>query len=214
MNRKYFTIIIALLMLCSATASAQYSDTASANYKQHSIEITTGYPSIIHFFEYPLQESMDIRHNGQTLKQYYQPGINVGYTYQWHKRWEVNALLNSHLTIKDFYQYPLLPEHADLAPSEAGSSQYYDWDATPTFINRQTKLYGALCASVRFKWIARESFSMYSGLGVGTSFAVPFPLPYIAPIGIQFGKGKVFGIVEANISAANTFGMFGIGIRL
>ena len=214
MNRKYFTIIIALLMLYPATASAQYSDTASGQYKQHSIEITTGYQSIIHFFEYPfIQESIEMKEQGQKHEEHYQPGINFGYTYQWRKRWEVNVLLNAHLTVMDVYQYPLLPDYADRTPSEARSSQYYDWNATPT-ASRQTKLYGAFCASVRFKWLVRESFSMYSGLGVGTSFAVPFPLPYIAPIGIQFGKGKVFGIVEANISAANTFGMFGIGIRL
>ena len=36
----------------------------------------------------------------------------------------------------------------------------------------------------------------------------------INDIGIKFGKGKVYGIVEANISPATTFGMAGVGIRL
>ena len=40
MKKEFFTTVIAL-MICSATASAQYSDTATAQYKQHSIEITT-----------------------------------------------------------------------------------------------------------------------------------------------------------------------------
>ena len=214
MKKEFFTTVIAL-MICSATASAQYSDTATAQYKQHSIEITTGYPSIIHFFEYPfIGESIEMQKCGRRYKEHYQPELNVGYTFQWAKRWEVNALLNAHLTIMDVYQYPLLPEYADRTPSETNSSQYYDWNADPVSKTRQTKVYGAFCASLRFKWLDRESFSMYSALGVGTSFAVPFPLPYLAPIGIQFGKGKVFGIVEANISAATTFGMAGIGIRL
>ena len=75
-------------------------------------------------------------------------------------------------------------------------------------------VWGSISADVRFKWIVRESFSMYSALGIGTAFAFPFPMPYIAPVGIKFGKGKVYGLAEVNISAANTFGMAGIGIRL
>ena len=69
-------------------------------------------------------------------------------------------------------------------------------------------------ASVRYKWLVRDNFSMYSGLGAGISLGFPIPVPYVAPIGIKFGKGKIYGIVEANVSAATTFGMAGIGIRL
>ena len=85
--------------------------------------------------------------------------------------------------------------------------------AEPT-ATRQTDVYGAFCASVRYKWLVRDNFSMYSGLGAGISLGLPIPIPYVAPIGIKFGKGKVYGIVEANISAATTFGMAGIGIKL
>ena len=206
MQKVFIPTIIALLMLCSATASAQFP--------LRSIEITTGYPSFMHSLEYPwISKSIDMYEHGQRYEEYYQPGINIGYTNQWRKRWEVNVLLNAHLTVMDVFQYPLLPEYADLTPSEVGSSERYDWYATPAF-SRQTKVYGAFCVSFRFKWLVRENFSMYSGLGAGVSFHIPLPVPYFAPIGIQFGKGKVFGIVEANISAANTFGMAGIGIRL
>ena len=89
----------------------------------------------------------------------------------------------------------------------------YDWKADPA-TTRQTDIYGAFCTSVRYKWLVRDSFSLYSALGAGISLGFPIPLPYIAPIGIKFGKGKVYGIVEANVSAASTFGMAGIGIRL
>ena len=95
---------------------------AFAQDKEHSIEITTGYPSIMHFAEYPwAYRTVEMGWNGQTYKEHYQPGI---------------------------------------------------------------------------------------------SFGLPIPIPYVAPIGIKFGKGKVYGIVEANISAATTFGMAGIGIKL
>ena len=81
---------------------------------------------------------------------------------------------------------------------EMGSQ--YDWNADPT-TTRQTDVFGAFCASLRFKWLVRDSFCMYSGLGAGISFGFPIPIPYVAPVGIKFGKGRVYG-------------MAGIGIRL
>ena len=187
---------------------------AFAQDKEHSIEITTGYPSIMHLAEYPwAYRTVEMEWNGQTYKEHYQPGINISYTYQWRKRWEVNTMINLHLTIMDIYQYPLLPGADGSATSGPEAENQYDWNAEPT-ATRQTDVYGAFCASVRYKWLVRDNFSMYSGLGAGISFGLPIPIPYVAPIGIKFGKGKVYGIVEANISAATTFGMAGIGIRL
>ena len=187
---------------------------AFAQDKEHSIEITTGYPSIMHLAEYPwTYRTVEMGWNGQTYKEHYQPGINIGYTYQWRKRWEVNTMINVHLTIMDIYQYPLLPGADGSAISGPEAENQYDWNAEPT-ATRQTDVYGAFCASVRYKWLVRDNFSMYSGLGAGISFGLPIPIPYVAPIGIKFGKGKVYGIVEANISAATTFGMAGIGIKL
>lgn len=198
--------VIALMIISAGSAFAQD--------KEHSIEITTGYPSIMHLAEYPwAYRTVEMGWNGQTYKEHYQPGINIGYTYQWRKRWEVNTMINVHLTIMDIYQYPLLPGADGSAISGPEAKNQYDWNAEPT-ATRQTDVYGAFCASVRYKWLVRDNFSMYSGLGAGISFGIPIPIPYVAPIGIKFGKGKVYGIVEANISAATTFGMAGIGIKL
>ena len=198
--------VIALMIISAGSAFAQD--------KEHSIEITTGYPSIMHLAEYPwTYRTVEMGWNGQTYKEHYQPGINIGYTYQWRKRWEVNTMINVHLTIMDIYQYPLLPGADGSAISGPEAENQYDWNAEPT-ATRQTDVYGAFCASVRYKWLVRDNFSMYSGLGAGISFGLPIPIPYVAPIGIKFGKGKVYGIVEANISAATTFGMAGIGIKL
>ena len=198
--------VIALMIISAGSAFAQD--------KEHSIEITTGYPSIMHLAEYPwAYRTVEMEWNGQTYKEHYQPGINIGYTYQWRKRWEVNTMINLHLTIMDIYQYPLLPGADGSAISGPEAENQYDWNAEPT-ATRQTDVYGAFCASVRYKWLVRDNFSMYSGLGAGISFGIPIPIPYVAPIGIKFGKGKVYGIVEANISAATTFGMAGIGIKL
>ena len=198
--------VIALMIISAGSAFAQD--------KEHSIEITTGYPSIMHLAEYPwAYRTVEMGWNGQTYKEHYQPGINIGYTYQWRKSWEVNTMINVHLTIMDIYQYPLLPGADGSAISGPEAENQYDWNAEPT-ATRQTDVYGAFCASVRYKWLVRDNFSMYSGLGAGISFGIPIPIPYVAPIGIKFGKGKVYGIIEANISAATTFGMAGIGIKL
>ena len=198
--------VIALMIISAGSAFAQD--------KEHSIEITTGYPSIMHLAEYPwAYRTVEMEWNGQTYKEHYQPGINIGYTYQWRKRWEVNTMINLHLTIMDIYQYPLLPGADGSAISGPEAENQYDWNAEPT-ATRQTDVYGAFCASVRYKWLVRDNLSMYSGLGAGISLGLPIPIPYVAPIGIKFGKGKVYGIVEANISAATTFGMAGIGIKL
>ena len=122
-------------------------------------------------------------------------------------------MINVHLTIMDIDQYPLLSGADGSLASVPEAVNQYDWNAVPT-TTRQTDIYGAFCASVRYKWVVRDSFSLYSGLGVGISLGFPIPVPYVAPIGIKFGKGKVYGIVEANVSAATTFGMAGIGIKL
>lgn len=203
---KRFLTIIFVLTIASVNLFAQE--------KQHSIEITTGYPSILHNLEYPWAYStVEMTWQGQTYKEHYQPGINIGYTYQWRKRWELNTMINLHLTIMDIYQYPLLPGADGSDTSGPDPSNQYDWDATPT-TTRDTDLFGALCLSFRYKWLVRDSFSIYSALGTGISIGFPIPVPYVAPIGIKFGKGKVYGIAEANLSAATTFGMVGVGIRL
>ena len=205
--KKAITIIAAMLI----TAGASAQEAKSTYEKQHSLEITTGYPSLLHNLEYPWSGmSAEMHKNGQRYKEYYQPGINIGYTYSWARRWELNTMINVHLTIMDIMQYPVL----DPEDSSHKDRLLYDWDAGPESTERQIDIFGALCASVRYKWMIRDSFSLYSALGAGISIGFPIPVPYVAPVGIQFGKGKVYGIAELNVSAATTFGMAGIGIRL
>ena len=68
---------------------------------------------------------------------------------------------------------------------------------------------------MRYKWLVRDKFSMYTSLGAG--FLIPWfrvPCIYVAPVGIKFGKGNVYGIAELNFTPANMYGMAGVGIRL
>ena len=183
---------------------------ASAQEKEHAIEITHGYPSLLFQLEFPwLNSRVEINDIGQSIgKEYYQGGINVGYTYSWTKRWEVSALVNVHLTMYDIMQYPMV------SPGDETHDAEYDFNAQPAFDHMNTSVFGSLSCAFRYKWLVRESFSMYSAIGAGLSIGFPIPMPYVAPVGIKFGKGKVYGIVEANVSPATTFGMAGIGIRL
>lgn len=202
-------IIIIAAMLFTAGASAQ--EAKNTHEKQHSLEITTGYPSIIFNAEYPwTYRRVELSQEGKQLKEHFQPGINFGYTYSWRKRWELNAMVNVHLTISDISQYPMVhPED-----SRFQENVEYDWDADPLSTERKLEVFGAVSAAFRYKWIVREGFDMYSALGLGISAGFPIPLPYIAPVGIKFGKGKVYGLAELNMTPITTFGMAGIGIRL
>ena len=199
--KRLFTILCAAIIAIGS---------ASAQESQHALEITTGYPNILFQSEFPwgtLEDELYDMGKGVS-KEYYQGGINIGYTYSWKKRWEVSALVNVHLTMYDVVQYPML------SPGDENHDARYDFDAEPTFDYRSTSVYGAISCAVRFKWLVRECVSMYSALGGGVSLGFPIPMPYIAPVGIKFGKGKVYGMIEANVSPATTFGMAGIGIRL
>lgn len=195
-------ILIPLLAVC-ISASAQEK-------RQKAIEITTGYPSLIFGSEYPwTQGVVDLSDKGQRVEEHFQPCLNIGYTFTKKKRWETTIILNLHLTVSDYMQYPKRPEEE----VEIYHSRYY-WDAEPVLDHRTTELWGALAIAFRYKWIAKENINLYSAIGAGISLGFPVPLPYLAPLGVKFGKGKVYGLAELNVSPISTFGMAGIGIRL
>lgn len=204
---KRLLTTISVLVICAGISFAQD--------KKHSLEITTGYPCILTSFEYP--NHLHAGFEGKDVDSVFPYGINLGYTYSMSKRWELNPMLNLHLISYQIKQYPEI----DNAPTDNGKG--YDWDAEPKVVDKSTKLSGSINVAFRYKWLLRDNFCLYSALGVGFSNAItlglgqvemPCPIPYIAPIGIKFGKGKIYGIAEANVSAATTFGMAGIGIKL
>ena len=196
-------LVLALLLAVCVSASAQEK-------RQHAIEITTGYPSLAFSAEYPwLQGEIELGWEGLKVKEYYQPCLNIGCTFTKKKRWETNVVLNLHLTISDYMKYPMISEGDEF------NNPRYNWDAEPILDHRDTELWGALAISFRYKWIAKENVNLYSAFGLGVSMGLfPIPLPYLAPLGIKFGKGKVYGLAELNVSPISTYGIAGIGIRL
>ena len=188
---------------------------ASAQEGKHALEITTGYPSIISGFEFP--NDFRYSHEGRSVNGHFQYGFNIGYTYSFSKRWEVNPMLHLHRTSYEILQYP----ETDSPLMDSGKD--FDWDAEPTLVEENQSISGSINVSFRYKWLVRECFCMYSALGLGFtkdlclgmgSIELPCPIPYFAPVGIKFGKGRIYGIVEVNLSAANTLGMAGVGIKL
>ena len=198
---KKLLFLTVLLAVC-ISASAQEK-------RQRAIEITTGYPSVVFPLEYPWMEGeRALRREGYKVIEHFQPCLNIGYTFTKKKRWETNVVLNLHLTISDYMKYPMTSEVNEL------NEPIYNFDAEPTLDFRDTELWGALAIAFRYKWIAKENVNLYSAIGAGISLGFPIPLPYLAPLGIKFGKGKVYGLAELNVSPISTFGMAGIGIRL
>ena len=118
--KRLFTILCATIIAIGS---------ASGQEKQHALEITTGYPGILFDAEFPWMNTLvEMSDEGKDVsKEYYQGGINIGYTYSWKKRWEVSTLLNLHLTMYDVVQYPML------SPGDENHDARYDFDAEPPF---------------------------------------------------------------------------------
>ena len=217
---KKLFVLMSLLLLCYVGfAKENKTDRKKDRQReiQHSIEITTGYPGYLWGLEYPLLNPP----KGREYIEYYQPGLNLGYVFSWGKRWEVSAMVNAFLSIYDVMQYPSITD-------ESGKT-VYDKNADPFLEERVTSVSGSVSVVCRYKWLVRDKFCMYSSLGVGGFMHSPFGyskssspnksvfpsfVPYIAPVGIKFGKGRVYGIAELNFTPANMYGMAGLGIRL
>ena len=116
------SILFILSFACSDAIARSSCPQEHKSPKQHSIELTTGYPSLIFNLEFPWinSEMTDYLPQGKLIKQHYQPGLNIGYTFKCSRRWEVNVMANIHLTSFDVIQYPELSE-TDMSESDNSS---------------------------------------------------------------------------------------------
>ena len=85
-----FRLIIASVLLLSvfASQSASARDKEKSHHQNHSIEITTGLPSLIVSLEVPTlsRQMTNYRPYGKQIQNCHAPGLNVGYSYSWSKR--------------------------------------------------------------------------------------------------------------------------------
>ena len=186
MNRR-IPVLLALLFATVTVASAQEFDPEHRS----ALELSAGYA--------PLQALM-MKYDGQselTPERFFSPAVSLAYVFQFNETWSFQAAAN----ISGNY-YKLLDENGAEAGREFAN-------LTPTAV-----------LSLRYCWLKRKSFTMYSTFGVGLDPEIllasffPAPIPNIAPLGIKFGKGKVYGIAEALVGSAATGLIFGIGCRL
>jgi len=67
---------------------------------------------------------------------------------------------------------------------------------------------------LRWNWLRRESFTLYSSIGAGVTFTVAMVWPHLTPIGIRYGRKRVYGMAEITGVTTAVGGVIGIGYRL
>lgn len=118
---------------------------------------------------------------------YFYPCVNISYVNSWRTRWELSTVANIH---------------------------YSEYQDNQDQSGRQGRIGASVSLAFRYKWLLKENVEMYSALGLGFLVPYPLPFPYLAPVGIKFGKGKVYGLAELSTSPTSSFGIVGIGFRL
>ena len=191
-----------LLPLIGSPAAAQHFDPAH----RHSVEISVG-PSPMRTWargEETTTLTEVLLSKGQRASTVKRVNVNLAYTFSMDERFSINALLNSSTLWYDVFQYP-----------EAAGDGRYDFSASPISSKHEKEQSYALMTDLRWKWYCADYLQLYSALGLGCVFGEHACLrPYVAPIGINIGKKRVYGVAELNVSPAATFCLVGVGVRL
>ena len=122
------------------------------------------------------------------------PNLGLGYTHAMNGKWDFNAYLGL-ATAKVYDNGQEEAVKADFRYSISGGIDF------------------------RFKWYHNDNLRLYSSLGFGlnpsaVADGIPIPIPYLTPLGINFGRGTVYGIGELTVGPLATFWLAGIGFRL
>ena len=186
MEKTFSIVLIGLALLLSRPAGAQHFDAGH----RHAIELSTGYP--------PLHGSLGfdanlLRSRGIESKLLFRPSVNLGYTFSITELWDFNMIFNYCTSI-----YRMSRREPE--PGMAWKEYYHAF---------------SLMADARIKWFRTDLIRLYSAFGAGVTYAAESILPafYITPVGINIGKGHLYGVVEVNVSSAATFFLAGAGWR-
>ena len=204
---KRYSIIFLALLLCALPCSAQQFDPEH----RHSIEISSGIPPF-HGFLLSGGSTSYRMGSGISTKEIVRPSLNLGYTYSINEKWDFNFVLNAVALFYKQYQYPA----AKVTMEDGYVVDSYDWNAEPAFVGTQSKWWVSYNADFRWKWYRTDALRLYTAFGLGYVPGFPYftpVLPYLAPIGINFGAKHLYGVAEFNVSPAATLLLIGAGYR-
>ena len=178
---------------------------------RHSIEISSGIPPI-HTFLLG-QGTYGRMFSGVVEDTWMRAAVNVGYTFAISEKWDVNAVIN---LAGQMYKSKTYPDH-EVTREDGYTETLPDFNAEPIATGQGSRWWPAYMVDFRWKWYRSDSVRLYTAFGIGHlpgwSFNVVPVIPYLTPIGINFGKNHFYGIAELNASSAATLLLVGCGYR-
>lgn len=189
-------------------ASAQHFDPEH----RHAIELTSG-PAPLRQWMFPPDSNpdsktySDLAEKGQYASNVWRPSINIAYTYAINERWDLNIIVNLSANHYKVSQYVVLDDTKPYPTVDRKSAPTSSW-------NVLDRLSPAVMANVRWKWFRSDLLRLYTAFGVGTApGSLPYPTPYLTPIGISIGKKHFYGVAELTESSAAHAFIVGVGFR-
>lgn len=215
---KGLKIGLSVLAGLTLASSVSYSQEAGTNeYPKHSIEISTGIPSIITLAAAPYGHDTFPefeKEYGWRFDHKHMYNLNIAYVVESSRRWDFVTILDfgfGHYVKYNYREWVDIEDSEDMYPRG-------HWEGGPDKAGLRFQMGDInLTVGFRYKWAYTEHCKFYSALGVGISAALApmTPLPYITPLGISVGQNKrIYGFAEATLGTTGTLFQGGLGVRL
>ena len=204
---KRYSLIFIALLICALPCSGQHFDPEH----RHSIEISSGIPPF-HGFLLSAGSASYRMGAGIKTENIVRPSLNVGYTYTINEKWDFNCVLNAVAYFYKLYQYP----SKEVTTADGRVVNEYDWSVKPSYTGARSKWWVSYNADFRWKWFCTDSSRFYTAFGLGYVPGFPYftpVLPYITPVGVNWGATHFYGLAELNVSPAATLLLIGAGYR-
>ena len=137
--------------------------------------------------------------------------INLGYTYAISEKWDFNFVVDAvsqFYTQEEFRSIDLVNPDGSVA-----EGRKYDWNSEPVSVKHSSRWWVSFNFDFRWKWYRSDAVRLYTAFGLGyLPSQIPI-LPYIAPVGINFGANHFYGVAELNFSPAASIILLGAGYR-
>lgn len=200
MRRILFTSVLVFLGTC---AFGQIDS-------KHSLELSTGCPELMSNIYPPGNmdnpATADAEKIGQKRESICPWNLTLTYAYRIASRWDIGARFNARGWFYKSSQYP---------EKDYGKGGY-DWNAKPLSSETCSENRGVATSLFgRYYWSYKEGCQWYSSVGIGINYKEHCRLePDLIPIGLHFGKKRVYGILELSFGTVGTGLIAGIGCRL